>query len=116
MAVPKTLATSFLVLVSLVTVVCGGNVSQAAPSPTSVASIPTVESMAEPTHIPTVTVADTHTRADCCSRGCADRRGHSGRIVGDTPNPHGDSRGQDHLVPPFQGLLDTGHFFRARVH
>ena len=61
MAVPKTLATALLVLVSLVTVVCGDNVSQVAPSPTSVASIPAVESMAEPTHIPTVIVAPTRT-------------------------------------------------------
>ena len=51
LAVPKTLAAAFLMLVCLVTVVCGDNGSQVAPSPTSAA--PT--RAAELTTVPTAT-------------------------------------------------------------
>ena len=55
MAVPKIQATAFLVLVSLVTVVCGDIVSQAAPSPTSAATARTAKPTAAPTPPPTAT-------------------------------------------------------------
>ena len=58
-AVPRALATALLVLVSLVTVVCGDTVSQVAPSPTGASPTRVAELTATPAQPPAMTIAAT---------------------------------------------------------
>ena len=58
-AVPRALATALLVLVSLVTVVCGDTVSQVAPSPTGASPTRAAEPPATPAPPPAMTIVAT---------------------------------------------------------